>query len=461
MFDPNEDIEDLYRRAADRFDLESSGPDWEKMSRTLDKLSAPASTPGEVGVFRRLMMGGSRFVPLGITAAVVIGAVVTSVLLLGKQDSGRPNVATANAASGNSISAAGNRTAGNSTGQGGNGAGQAGDLTGSAGKAATENAVGSSALETTNSTTAGSGIPASSLAAARHGRPSTGRGRSASGGRSADSQTSAGSADNGASGDAVQNGAFGDRETVLDIPLTTNSDLPSALEQVRISTDRLQLKASLPPLALGASAGTGPVVSPLRRGGRFSAGLSGALDLSFIDGQALSQPGGSGGILAGFQATRRINLETGIYVTHKVYYTNGPHIPRVPVPFGSKLLNATAHVSLFEIPLTLRYSIVANRLGVFYAGAGITSYLVNSEAYSYQYKTMWSGKEKQAHWAYHGKIPQHVLSAISANIGYLWNVGKTDALRTEVYGKLPLSGIGKFSIPVTSTGLSLSFLHSF
>ena len=458
MFDPNEDIEDLYRRAADRFDLESSGPDWEKMSRTLDKLSAPASTPGEVGVFRRLMMGGSRFVPLGITAAVVIGAVVTSVLLLGKQDSGRPNVATANATSGNSISAAGNGAAGNSTGQGGSGAGQAGDLTGSAGKAATENAVGSSALETTNSTTAGSGIPASSLAAARHGRPSTGRGRSAGGGRSADSQTSA---DNGASGDPAQNGAFGDQETFLDIPLTTNSDLPSALEQVRISTDRLQLKASPPPLALGASAGTGPVVSPLRRGGRFSAGLSGALDLSFIDGQALSQPGGSGGILAGFQATRRINLETGIYVTHKVYYTNGPHIPRVPVPFGSKLLNATAHVSLFEIPLTLRYSIVANRLGVFYAGAGITSYLVNSEAYSYQYKTMWSGKEKQAHWAYHGKIPQHILSAISANIGYLWNVGKTDALRTEVYGKLPLSGIGKFSIPVTSTGLSLSFLHSF
>ena len=455
MFDPNEDIEDLYRRAADRFDLESSGPDWEKMSRTLDKLSAPASTPGEVGVFRRLMMGGSRFVPLGITAAVVIGAVVTSVLLLGKQDSGRPNVATANAASGNSISAAGNRAAGNSTEQGGSGAGQAGDLTGSAGKAATENAVGSSALETTNSTTTGSGIPASSLAAAHHGRPSTGRGRSA------DSQASAGSADNGAFADAAGNGAFVDQETVLDIPLTTNSDLPSALEQVRISTDRLQLKAPLPPLALGASAGTGPVVSPLRRGGRFSAGLSGALDLSFIDGQALSQPGGSGGILAGFQATRRINLETGIYVTHKVYYTNGPHIPRVPVPFGSKLLNATAHVSLFEIPLTLRYSIVANRLGVFYAGAGITSYLVNSEAYSYQYKTMWSGKEKQAHWAYHGKIPQHILSAISANIGYLWNVGKTDALRTEVYGKLPLSGIGKFSIPVTSTGLSLSFLHSF
>jgi len=74
MFDPNEDIEDLYRRAADRFDLESSGPDWKRMSKALDQLSTPsAGSSGGINRFtglRRFVSAGSRMLPAGLTAVV-------------------------------------------------------------------------------------------------------------------------------------------------------------------------------------------------------------------------------------------------------------------------------------------------------------------------------------------------------------------------------------------------------
>jgi hypothetical protein len=459
MFDPNEDIEDLYRRAADRFDLESSGPDWEKMSRTLDNLSTPAAGNAAAwkGGLRKFITDSSRLIPVGITVVAVMTGLA---VLIGKKAShaahGVDAVQTTRAAHQEAPA----RVAFGMGTPPENGAMASGVVaSGVVASGAIANGASGSGSWVNGTVMNGpvaSGPGGPLVGRAEAGSPATGNEaatRSAVGAATG-SEKGAGSNE---TGDAYTQTAG---ETILqDIPLTTNTDLPLTLEQVRMSTDRLLLNGHLRPLVQATSAGTGPVVSPLRAAGRFSAGVSGAMDLSFVEGQSLSQPGSSGGILAGMQLTRRINLETGFYISHKVYYTTGRQMPKVPLPFGSKLLNVRGHTSLKEIPLTLRYSIAGLRSGVFYAGAGVAAYLVHSEMYNYQAE--WLGRKKDGQWTYPGKIPQHLLSALTANIGYRWNVGKTDMLRTEFYGKLPLAGLGKASIPVTSTGLSLSFLHAF
>lgn len=465
MFDPTEDIEDLYRRAADRFDLESSGPDWEKISRTLDKLSIPAahSPSAWSGGLRKLITGSGRFIPAGIAAVVVIAGIT---LLVSKMAAHKPGTAGSPRATGvaGAAGATGMTAAANAAGAAGT-AGTAGAATaagsaGAMGAAGAANAAGAAGTAGTTTAANAAFSTGSTPGATRTGaaqRPGSAQtlGQATGLTQAKGSAQTAGARRTG----ETQTASGAEEPTLQDIPLTTNTDLPLTLWQVRMSTDRLQLNGRLKPIVQATSAGTGPVVSPLRQAGRFSAGVSGALDLSFVEGQSLSQPGSSGGILAGMQVTRRINLETGIYISHKIYYTAGKHMPKVPLPYGVKLLNARAHTSLVEIPLTLRYSILGLRSGTLYAGAGGATYLVNSEMYNYQAE--WQGHKKEGQWAPRGKIPQHLISALTANLGYRWNVGKTDMLRTELYGKLPVSGLGKASIPVTSAGIALSFLHSF
>jgi hypothetical protein len=447
MFDPNEDIEDLYRRAADGFDLDSSGPDWERMSRALDKLTpAPRSPIARLTNLRKFITAPGRIIPVGMGTAVVIAGLI---LMVNKRVAHKPGKEAPLRAATYPAGAAGNTGAAKtviakavgSTGAGGaygNRTSVMPELDNGPSSAGPDNGSSSAGLD--NGPSPAGPVEANGPA----GHPDAVRANGAPGGKAP----------------AEGGNPFPNRSSVLaDIPLTTNTDLPLTLEQVRISTDRLQLIHPLQPLGQGVSAGPGPVVSPLRAGGRFSAGVSGSLDLSFVEGQSLSQPGSSAGILAGMQVTRRLNLETGVYISHKVYYTSSGHFPNVPLPNGGKLLNVRGHSSMVEIPLTLRYSFMGTQSGAFYAGAGIAAYLVNSEVYHYQAE--WQGTTKNGEWVFPGRIPQHVLSVLTTNIGYRLNLGKTDMLRTELYGKLPLAGVGKASVPVTSAGLSLSFMHAF
>ena len=462
MFNPDEDIEDLYRQAADKFGLESSGPDWGKISQALDK-AAMAPVPGQApasGGLLKWMTGGSRMLWAGAASAVMIAGVV--VVLFAKKEeqvrkeSGSPRIGSAviKEAKGvtgaaESVSGAGTTGAAGSGETGGMmGAGGAGGSTGLSVTSGSGSVTGAEATGDAGSVT-GDVLGATGDAGGMTGMSATGDAGSVSGAGTPQGAKSAG-------------GGVGGEFPNDNLSFSSNSNTLLPLEQPWIATDRL--RAHLIPLQRVDNVSViGPVASPYSMGGRFYAGLSGAIEFSSVNGQALSQPGSSIGLLAGLSITKRLSVETGLYISHKVYYSSCENVPFAPqppgLPPGSRLLSVLGHSTLTEIPLTLRYAFAAVGRGVFYAGAGASAYLPSSEKYDYQ--AIWFGRSKDGTFTPPGRLPVQWLSVFNANLGYRWNFGKTDMLRTELYTQLPLTGMGNGGLRVTSTGLSLSYIHAF
>jgi len=91
---------------------------------------------------------------------------------------------------------------------------------------------------------------------------------------------------------------------------------------------------------------------------------------------------------AGIGYTRnRITLRTGVYTAKKIYWagSNDYKLSFVPVP-PSKFIGADANCDVIEIPVKLSYSFANKKLSNWFAGAGLSTYLMKRETYIYNYK---------------------------------------------------------------------------
>jgi hypothetical protein len=186
----------------------------------------------------------------------------------------------------------------------------------------------------------------------------------------------------------------------------------------------------------------------------FYAGLIVAPDLSMVKFQSVKGVGTTFGILLGYNINRKWAIETGAYLDHKKYYTDGEYFKqKYPNP-NSTLKNVDGACNMWEIPVNVRYNLSSGEKTKWFATAGLSTYLMTHENYVSWYVDNSGGSPWNQPWETK-KPSQYWFSVFNLSIGYEQKLGKIGNLRLEPYLRIPLSGMGSGSLPIMSAGLNI------
>jgi hypothetical protein len=148
----------------------------------------------------------------------------------------------------------------------------------------------------------------------------------------------------------------------------------------------------------------------------------------------------------------RFTLKTGVFSASKIYWA-GPDdykLSYTPPP-NLKFIGADANCRVIEVPVKLSYNFAVKNKSNWFAGAGLSSYLMKREDYLYEYK---SSAGNSYYHSYETKNDnKHYFSVLNFSGGYTYQLSKTISISGEPYVEVPLTGIGVGKVHLNSGGI--------
>lgn len=189
---------------------------------------------------------------------------------------------------------------------------------------------------------------------------------------------------------------------------------------------------------------------------KFSFAILAGLDASTVKFRHSDNAGVNMGFVLGYHWNDRWSVHTGAIYTHKNYTVSGKDFT---APKNSWLANyridmVDGFCNMWEIPLSVRYTMQGNRGKSFFFSTGLSSYLMTRENYNYAY--YYNGQYGTRNSNYPSGNT-HLLSILKLSTGWIKPIGKASAFLIEPYASLPLTGVGYGSIRLSSFGLNFSF----
>jgi hypothetical protein len=179
----------------------------------------------------------------------------------------------------------------------------------------------------------------------------------------------------------------------------------------------------------------------LNTGSRLNIGIVVSPDLSTAGGiRQFEQPGYKFGIRTGYDLTPNISIETGI-IRSSVRYSAGISSYDLPGYQNnpSNLSSIYAECIILDIPLNVTFNFWNLSNSRFFASAGLSSYVMLSEDYTFSYDYTYYGQETN-YSERSGKT--HLFSNSSLSIGYEYDIHKNWSLSAEPFIKIPLKEVG-------------------
>jgi hypothetical protein len=149
----------------------------------------------------------------------------------------------------------------------------------------------------------------------------------------------------------------------------------------------------------------------------------------------------------------RFTLKAGVFSVNKIYWA-GPDDYKLSYtpPSSLKFMGADANCRVIEIPVKLSYDFAVKDRSNWFAGAGLSSYLMKREDYLYEYKSNTTGNSY--YHSYETKNEnKHYFSVMNLSGGYTYRLNKTFSLSAEPYVEVPLTGIGAGKVHLNSGGV--------
>jgi len=505
----NGDMEDLFRRASEKYPLRTDSADWDRLASALDKDPGPPSdTDKDDKRRRRGIFWWWLLLPLAVAGLGVYGwrATVRHSAHLSKaamqtQGAGESTGAAQRAGTQGTVAQAGGtegivaqggakqRTAtqGAETQAGGASAAGAGD---EAGSAKGPRLAGSTAGRA-RATATGETRSAGATAAGTHPTGPTARAGSTGGGNvtsdglfdAADKNMTRkkGGYGNSATGKA---GATGEPGVASDagmaggvgvmggVGLTGSAGVAGGAGVARdAKSSRLDLRrvptagsysvvvdVKAPAARKDSSAKQAKKATAKSKGGHGYIGLTGAPDLSTVKMQATKGVGTTWGLLLGYAFNSHWAVESGVYLDRKKYYTAGEYYKgEVSLPAYTSLQSVNGSCNMWEIPLNVRYNFNPGSKITWFATAGASSYFMTKQKYAYEVENggaAWPG----GNWT-DSAHDNYLFSIINLSLGFEQRIGRIGNLRIEPYLRIPLSGIGSGRLPIMSAGLNIGITH--
>jgi hypothetical protein len=159
----------------------------------------------------------------------------------------------------------------------------------------------------------------------------------------------------------------------------------------------------------------------------------------------------------GYQISKRLSVRTGFYAARKVY-TADPgdyHPPNNFWGYYPNLENIEANCKVYDIPITVDYTISSNKKQSWFASVGLSSLLMKEETYDYYFKPNYS----PTYITYTKTINnqnKHYFSVLNLSGGYTRVINKNISLQAEPYLKIALDGVGYGKVKLNSGGVLFS-----
>ena len=194
---------------------------------------------------------------------------------------------------------------------------------------------------------------------------------------------------------------------------------------------------------------------------KFYAGLIGGLDATTIKFQKIEDVGFTYGLLFGYQVNKKWSIETGAYLEKKYYYSDAKYFntSKMYLPPNTWIDDVSGYCKMIEVPLSARYNFVMKKQSNWFGVLGLSSYFMMQENYTYNYYYGTTGPVP--HSKEYKNSSTHIFSNLSISGGYAQKLGGFADLRIEPYLKLPMSGTGYGSLPLFSTGLQVGLIKKF
>ena len=497
-------MEDLFRRAAEKYPLRTDSADWDRLAASLDKDPGPPSdTDGDDKRRRRAIFWWWLLLPLAVGAGIYswrasvrpsthLSKAVTQGTVTqpggtsaggavtqpgGAQGAGMPSGGTEKAGAQGANAQSGGTSAQNSGTAVQSGGTSAGDEAGSAGgkrptvttpagtrsagagdeagSATGQGLVGSTA-DRTRLTTTGRKRSAGSTAGRTRPAGSTAETGDISGGivtsnnlfdaANKNMTGKKGGYGNSAPGGAGEAGAADNAGAARDAAA-------SRLDLQRVPTAgsySLVVDVKAPAVRKDSSAKKATAKS---KGGHGYIGLTGAPDLSTVKMQAAKGVGTTWGLVLGYSFNSHWAVESGVYLDRKKYYSAGEYFKDPEIPSGVTLETVNGTCNMWEVPLNVRYNFNPGSRITWFATTGFSSYFMTRQKYTGQEEN-YRGPSWTSAWI-DSAHSNYLFSIINISGGFEQRIGKIGNLRIEPYLRIPLSGIGTGRLPIMSAGLNI------
>jgi hypothetical protein len=211
--------------------------------------------------------------------------------------------------------------------------------------------------------------------------------------------------------------------------------------------------------ALALTSGRTPIVKPSDKQkqppvktSHLYLSLMAGVDQSNIKMQKTSSPGYTTGVLATYQFSPRFSVEAGAFLDQKSYYTKGAYF-KTKLYYNANIQSVDGTCQMVELPVQLKYRFGQSQDRYWYATTGLSSYLMKKESYDYTYTTT-STTPYEGYKSYRNST-NNWFSVLRVSGGYARNIGRLGSIRIEPYLGLPLNGLGIGKLPITSAGLNI------
>jgi len=234
------------------------------------------------------------------------------------------------------------------------------------------------------------------------------------------------------------------------VPAETNS-------VVNELTKHPQDAGQTPGIKAEAAKGQGDISHPvtIAKPKRLYIGAFVAPDYTTVKYQPGNKVGFDFGGMVGYQVTKSLAVEVGVSMDKKYYTTEGKYYDLSKMKWfqnSGTLLSLSGYSSLTEFPINLKYSFKPGKDGNFFVSGGLVSYIVHEENYDYEF-------DKNGFIYHKDKSTKISTSNLFANFnisaGYESSLGNLCNFRIEPYYRVPVKGIGLGGLPITSIGLNI------
>jgi hypothetical protein len=200
---------------------------------------------------------------------------------------------------------------------------------------------------------------------------------------------------------------------------------------------------------------------PNGRQKKIYAGIIGGIDATTIKFQKVSNAGYSFGILLGYKLNDKWSIESGLFHDKKYYYSEGQYLntAKMYILPGTKINSLDGNCSMWEMPLQARYNFKYSKKKEWFSTLGLSSYFMKKENYDYTYSYISTGQTYDKYRSYNN-ASKHFFSVITLSAGFTNPINNTIDLRVEPYLKIPVKGVGVGSISLQSAGIQIGVTKS-
>lgn len=194
----------------------------------------------------------------------------------------------------------------------------------------------------------------------------------------------------------------------------------------------------------------------------FEIGIVAGPDMSNVKFTDMDKVGYNAGLQIGYRFSDRWSVNTGLLYTKKNYTAQGKDFTKPNNNWwqNKELHTAQGYCAMFDIPLNIRYDLSVNKKQRWFASAGVSSYIMTNEDYTYNYYYIGGSTLRQSYWE-SDSTSTYLFSILNLSAGFERALNKRFSLQVEPYFKIPMKGLGYGKLDLNSYGIYFSVKYKF